>query len=79
MDYDTPLFFHVMQYAADADRDVVDMVSGNPDWGSPDAISAAVPATYGAAADVPLRSGPARVRASPGAVRSTDPVAGSEL
>ncbi|WP_115862861.1 pyridoxal phosphate-dependent aminotransferase [Halorussus litoreus] len=39
MDYDTPLFFHVMQYAADADRDVVDMVSGNPDWGAPDAIS----------------------------------------
>ena len=39
MDYDTPLFFHVMQYAADADRDVVDMVSGNPDWGSPDAVS----------------------------------------
>jgi len=38
-DYDTPLFFHVMQYAANADRDVVDMVSGNPDWGSPDAIS----------------------------------------
>jgi aspartate aminotransferase len=39
MEYDTPLFFHVMQYAADADRDVVDMVSGNPDWGSPEAIS----------------------------------------
>ncbi|WP_132057393.1 pyridoxal phosphate-dependent aminotransferase [Halorussus amylolyticus] len=39
MEYDTPLFFRVMQYAADADRDVVDMVSGNPDWGSPPAIS----------------------------------------
>lgn len=38
MDYETPLFFHVMQYAESADRDVVDMVSGNPDWGSPDAI-----------------------------------------
>jgi aspartate/methionine/tyrosine aminotransferase len=39
MDYDTPLFFRVMGYAAEADRDVVDMVSGNPDWGSPSAIA----------------------------------------
>jgi aspartate aminotransferase len=39
MEYETPLFFHVMSYAADADRDVVDMVSGNPDWGSPDALA----------------------------------------
>jgi aspartate/methionine/tyrosine aminotransferase len=39
MEYDTPLFFRVMQYAAEADRDVVDMVSGNPDWGSPDAVA----------------------------------------
>jgi hypothetical protein len=31
MDYDRPLFFQVMQYADAADRDVVDMVSGNPD------------------------------------------------
>jgi aspartate/methionine/tyrosine aminotransferase len=38
MDYDKPLFFRVMQYAARADRDVIDMVSGNPDWGSPDGI-----------------------------------------
>jgi aspartate/methionine/tyrosine aminotransferase len=37
--YETPLFFHVMAYAADADRDVVDMVSGNPDWGSPEALA----------------------------------------
>ncbi len=39
MDYDTPLFFHVMSYATDADRDVIDMVSGNPDWGSPPGIA----------------------------------------
>ncbi|WP_435179882.1 pyridoxal phosphate-dependent aminotransferase [Halorussus sp. AFM4] len=39
MDYETPLFFHVMQYAERADRDVVDMVSGNPDWGSPEALA----------------------------------------
>jgi aspartate/methionine/tyrosine aminotransferase len=38
MDYDRPLFFHVMEYAAAADRDVVDMVSGNPDWEPPEAL-----------------------------------------
>jgi aspartate/methionine/tyrosine aminotransferase len=38
MEYDTPLFFYVMQYAADADRDVIDMVSGNPDWEPPEAL-----------------------------------------
>ncbi len=38
MEYETPLFFHVMSYAADADRDVVDMVSGNPDWEPPAAL-----------------------------------------
>ena len=40
MDYDTPLFFRVMQYAASADHDVVDMVSGNPDWEPPQALRA---------------------------------------
>jgi aspartate/methionine/tyrosine aminotransferase len=38
MDDDRPLFFHVMAYADAADRDVVDMVSGNPDWEPPDAL-----------------------------------------
>jgi len=38
MDYETPQFFRVMQYAANADRDVVDMVSGNPDWDPPAAL-----------------------------------------
>ena len=37
-DYDRPLFFHVMEYAAAADRDVVEMVSGNPDWAAPAAL-----------------------------------------
>jgi aspartate/methionine/tyrosine aminotransferase len=37
-DYDRPLFFHMMEYAAAADRDVVDMVSGNPDWAAPLAL-----------------------------------------
>ncbi|MDL5361625.1 pyridoxal phosphate-dependent aminotransferase [Halalkalicoccus sp. NIPERK01] len=38
MDYEKPLFFRVMQYAAEADRDVIDMVSGNPDWEPPEAL-----------------------------------------
>jgi aspartate/methionine/tyrosine aminotransferase len=38
MEYDTPLFFHVMQYAAEADRDVIDLVSGGPDWEPPAAL-----------------------------------------
>ncbi|UIP00222.1 pyridoxal phosphate-dependent aminotransferase [Halobaculum sp. CBA1158] len=35
MNYERPKFFHVMEYARSADRDVVDMVSGNPDWEPP--------------------------------------------
>ncbi|MDG5761401.1 pyridoxal phosphate-dependent aminotransferase [Natronococcus sp. A-GB1] len=38
MEYETPLFFRVMQYADRADRDVIDMVSGNPDWEPPEAL-----------------------------------------
>jgi aspartate/methionine/tyrosine aminotransferase len=38
VNYERPQFFHVMQYAAQADRDVVDMVSGNPDWEPPTAL-----------------------------------------
>lgn len=38
MEYDRPLFYHVMKYAAASQRDTVDMVSGNPDWGPPDAL-----------------------------------------
>ena len=37
-DCDRPLFFHMMEYAAAAERDVVDMVSGNPDWEAPAAV-----------------------------------------
>lgn len=35
MDYETPQFFRVMQYAKAAAGDVIDMVSGNPDWQPP--------------------------------------------
>ncbi|NHN47416.1 pyridoxal phosphate-dependent aminotransferase [Halostella sp. JP-L12] len=52
MEYETPLFFHVMAYAEEADEsdakwlpagdaaagDVIDMVSGNPDWDPPAAL-----------------------------------------
>ena len=38
MDYETPQFYRVIQYAAAADRDVVDMVSGSPDWDPPKAL-----------------------------------------
>ncbi|WP_137288672.1 pyridoxal phosphate-dependent aminotransferase [Natronorubrum halophilum] len=38
MEYETPLFFQVMQYADRAGRDVIDMVSGNPDWEPPEAL-----------------------------------------
>ena len=38
MEYDTPQFFRVMKYASEADRDVVDMVSGSPDWEAPEAL-----------------------------------------
>ncbi len=42
MEYEEPQFFHVMEYAAAADGDVIDMVSGNPDWEPPGAIREAL-------------------------------------
>ncbi|MFW6152927.1 MAG: pyridoxal phosphate-dependent aminotransferase, partial [Halobacteriota archaeon] len=42
MEYQTPQFFHLMAYAAAADRDVIDMVSGNPDFEPPDALREAL-------------------------------------
>ncbi|WP_435363206.1 pyridoxal phosphate-dependent aminotransferase [Haloarchaeobius sp. DYHT-AS-18] len=38
MNYEKPLFFEIMSYAVHADRDVVDMVSGNPDWEPPESL-----------------------------------------
>jgi hypothetical protein len=40
MDTDSPLFSHLMAYVDDADRDVADTVSGNPDWEPPTALRA---------------------------------------
>ncbi|MFC6717247.1 pyridoxal phosphate-dependent aminotransferase [Natrialbaceae archaeon GCM10025810] len=42
MEYETPLFFHLMSYADRAAHDVVDMVSGNPDWEPPAALREAL-------------------------------------
>jgi aspartate/methionine/tyrosine aminotransferase len=42
MDYETPQFFRVMQYADAAAGDVIDMVSGNPDWEPPASLRAAL-------------------------------------
>ncbi|MEF8757581.1 MAG: pyridoxal phosphate-dependent aminotransferase [Halobacteriales archaeon] len=38
MEYQTPQFFHLMDYADRAEGDVIDMVSGNPDWEPPAAL-----------------------------------------
>jgi aspartate/methionine/tyrosine aminotransferase len=38
MDYEEPLFFEVIEHAVHADRDVIDMVSGSPDWDPPTAL-----------------------------------------
>jgi aspartate/methionine/tyrosine aminotransferase len=51
MDYETPQFYRVMQYAARADRDVVDMVSGSPDWDPPAALRDGLRAYADAPAD----------------------------
>ncbi|MGM0398376.1 MAG: pyridoxal phosphate-dependent aminotransferase [Halobacteriota archaeon] len=40
MEYEEPLFFRVMSYAVNAEGDVIEMVSGNPDWGAPPGIAA---------------------------------------
>ena len=50
-EYETPQFFRVMQYAARADRDVIDMVSGSPDWAPPDALRAGLREYAGADPD----------------------------
>ncbi|MFB6106141.1 MAG: pyridoxal phosphate-dependent aminotransferase [Halobacteriaceae archaeon] len=40
MEYEEPLIFAMMSYADRADRDVVTMVSGSPDWEPPDGLRA---------------------------------------
>ncbi|MFW5918410.1 MAG: pyridoxal phosphate-dependent aminotransferase, partial [Haloferacaceae archaeon] len=38
MDYEEPLFFEVIRHAVAADRDVIEMVSGSPDWEPPSGV-----------------------------------------
>ena len=49
--YDEPLFQRVIEYAAGADRDVVDMVSGHPDWEPPEPLRQGLEAYAGADVD----------------------------
>ncbi|ESS07568.1 MAG: aspartate/tyrosine/aromatic aminotransferase [uncultured archaeon A07HB70] len=49
--YDEPLFQQVVAYAADADRDVVGMVSGDPDWGPPPSLREGLHEAADASAD----------------------------
>lgn len=42
MEYERPLFYHVMAYADRTERDAIDMVSGNPDWEPPTALREAL-------------------------------------
>ncbi len=37
-EYERPVFFHLMEYASKAEGDVIDMVSGDPDWEPPTAL-----------------------------------------
>ncbi|WP_138005055.1 pyridoxal phosphate-dependent aminotransferase [Halalkalirubrum salinum] len=76
MDYETPQFFHLMQYASNADRDVIDMVSGNPDWEPPEAIRAGLhkyadgePSAF----QYPPSDGLADLKTEIGARRNVDP------
>jgi len=74
--YREPQFFRVMQYAAEADHDVVDMVSGNPDWEPPAPLREGLheyadgdPETF----QYPPSEGLADLRAEIGERRGVDP------
>ena len=76
MDYQTPQFFHVMQYADAADGDTIDMVSGNPDWEPPDAIREGLHEYADSDADefqYPPSDGLADLRGEIAARRNVDP------
>jgi hypothetical protein len=71
-DYDRPLSYYVAAYAADVDRDVVDMVSGEPDWDPLEALRAGL-REYADAPPAAFQYPPARdsgssVSGSPGVV-----------
>jgi aspartate/methionine/tyrosine aminotransferase len=75
MDYTEPQFFRVMQYARRADRDVIDMVSGNPDWDPPAALREGLRAFADADVDefqYPASEGLTELRAEIAARRNVD-------
>ncbi len=76
MEYEEPKFFHVMGYVDAADRDVVDMVSGNPDWEPPQALRDGL-AEYaefeGDRFQYPPSDGSAALKAEIGTRRNVDP------
>ena len=74
-EYDEPLFQRVIEYAAGADRDVVDMVSGHPDWEPPEPLREGLEAYAGAdpeAFQYPPSEGLSELRAEIGARRGID-------
>ncbi len=76
MDYETPQFYRVMERAAAADRDVVDLVSGSPDWEPPAGIRAGLREYADAEADAfdyPPSEGLAALREAIGRRRGVDP------
>jgi len=76
MEYEEPKFFHVMEYAAAADDDVIDMVSGNPDWEPPAALREALHEYAGLPSDAfqyPPSEGLRELREAIGARRNVNP------
>jgi aspartate/methionine/tyrosine aminotransferase len=76
MSYDEPLFQRVLRYAAEADRDVIRMVSGNPDWDPPEALRTGLRAYADADVDefqYPPTSGLRDLREEIAARRGVDP------
>jgi aspartate aminotransferase len=76
MEYEEPKFFHVMQYAEEASGDVVDMVSGNPDWEPPQALRDGLAEYAEFDSDrfqYPASDGTAELKAEIGERRGVDP------
>ncbi|AEN07259.1 pyridoxal phosphate-dependent aminotransferase [Halolamina sp.] len=77
MEYEEPKFFHVMGYVdAAAHEDVIDMVSGNPDWEPPQALRDGLAAYSTFDSDefqYPPSDGTAELKAEIGKRRGVDP------
>jgi len=76
MEYEEPKFFEVMGYVGEAEHDVVDMVSGNPDWEPPEALREGLEAYARFDSDrfqYPPSDGTAALKAEIGERRGVDP------